>query len=376
MSFNIELDSDNEEVYIKPDLGFEFKLPKTESKNINIVNDNILFNKANISQDILSMSSKSNSDTGSIADEREFKFSNMSSDSTDSERSSKSSIIIQKAKPKNNVTNDLAEKREILYQFDRMKSKGHNVPFDFNMTSDLNEMRLAFDRIKHERDIDGSVRFQRRMLMSFVTALEYLNDRYDPFAVELNGWSESVYDTLDDYDDIFEELHDKYKDTGSGAAPEVRLMLSLGGSAFMFNLTKKMFNTSKIPDVEDILKSNPELMKQFKQASANHYMNDNFGVPMPQMSQPRKEQPKQDNSIFGMMSGLFNGITDTNLDVDNIIQTVHHNINIVPDQNDIEETLTVTDDDLSQILDNITEDSSKPIRVKRKTGGRKKVLDL
>ena len=40
----------------------------------------------------------------------------------------------------------------------------------------------------------------------------------------------------------------------------------LGGSAFMFHLTNTLFKSS-IPGMDDIMKQNPELMKQFAKAA-------------------------------------------------------------------------------------------------------------
>lgn len=392
MAFNIDINSDEEEMDVRADDVFEFKLPRNDHKNINILNDNILFNKANISQDVLSMSSRSSvSDTSSVLSDEIPKMkktynisssaSSSNTSSTSDAKSSKSSVVIRKEKS-NRHNNELDEKREILYKFDRMKSKNKNIPYNFTMASDLMEMKAAYDRIKHEQEIDSSIRFQRKMLMSFVNTVEFLNNTYDPFAVELGGWSESVYDSIDDYDDIFEDLHEKYKNTGSGMAPEVRLLFTLGSSAFVFNLTKSMFSQTKIPNVEKILKSDPELMKRFQQASSQHYMNENFGMPPQPSSPPKKEQPKT-GDIFSQMSGmfgpLFNNSNESALDVDSIINNVHNNIRIIPDNNDnndIEETLTVTDDDISQIIDNFTDDSIKERKIKRKPGGKKKVLDL
>ena len=41
--------------------------------------------------------------------------------------------------------------------------------------------------------------------MAFVTALEFLNNRFDPFDLKLDGWSENVHEGINEYDDIFEE---------------------------------------------------------------------------------------------------------------------------------------------------------------------------
>jgi hypothetical protein len=164
---------------------------------------------------------------------------------------------------------ELNEKKEILYQMDRLESKGFRLPRKFSLQSDLEEMRVEFNRILREKEVDASIRFQRKMMMALVTGIEFLNTRFDPFDLKLDGWSEQIHENLTDYDDIFEELHEKYKATGKKMAPELRLLMSLSGSAFMFHLTNSMFKQQPLPGVEQVLRSNPELMKQFQAAAVN-----------------------------------------------------------------------------------------------------------
>ena len=57
-----------------------------------------------------------------------------------------------------------------------------------------------------------------------------------------------MYENVNEYDDIFEELHEKYKSTGK-VSPEIKLLLTLGGSAFMFHLTTNIFK-SAMPSFE------------------------------------------------------------------------------------------------------------------------------
>ena len=215
---------------------FDFNLP---NKKINILDDNILFNKSKISDDVLSMSSREDisiaDEIESIADDNKyvFKQSSMGASSNSDDFSEISIDDIprtqnQREPIRTTVQDEMTEKKEILYQFVRLRSKGVKVPYDFNMNSNIHEMRSSYERIKREREIDASVRFQRKMMMGFVTGCEFLNTRYNPFSVELDGWSEQVHESVDDYDDIFEELHDKYKDSGSNMAPELRLLISLG----------------------------------------------------------------------------------------------------------------------------------------------------
>jgi hypothetical protein len=104
------------------------------------------------------------------------------------------------------------------------------------------------------------------MLMGAITGLEWINDKFDPFDIKLEGWSESVHTNVEDFDEIFEELYDKYKDRGK-MAPEMRLMMAVAGSGFMCHVSNSFFR-QKMPTMDDVLKSNPMLAKQMAQAAA------------------------------------------------------------------------------------------------------------
>tara|TARA_B100000405_G_scaffold87553_1_gene60646 strand:- start:4476 stop:5582 length:1107 start_codon:yes stop_codon:yes gene_type:complete len=169
------------------------------------------------------------------------------------------------------------EKAELLYQFDRLEKKGFKIPRKFSSESDLDEMKTEYERLVKDREMDNSVNFQRKMLVATVTGIEFLNNKFDPFDVKLDGWSESMNDNIGEYDEIFEELHEKYK-SKSKMAPEIRLMLGLAGSGFMFHLTNTMFK-SNLPGFDTVMKQNPDLMKQFASATANTMaQNDNTGM--------------------------------------------------------------------------------------------------
>ena len=165
------------------------------------------------------------------------------------------------------------EKFELLCLFERLEKKNIRTIKKFTMNSDIDEMRYEYNRIKKQREVEGSVAFQRKMLMAFVTAMEFLNNRFDPFDIKLDGWSESIHENLNDYDDVFEELYEKYNST-TKIAPELKMMLMVGGSAFMFHLSNTMFKSS-LPGMGDIMKQNPELMKQFAKAAMSSMSSNN-----------------------------------------------------------------------------------------------------
>ena len=48
--------------------------------------------------------------------------------------------------------------------------------------------------------------------MAAITGVEFLNKKFDPIGAKLDGWSESVMDNITDYEEIFKQLHEKYKE--------------------------------------------------------------------------------------------------------------------------------------------------------------------
>ena len=158
------------------------------------------------------------------------------------------------------------EKNSYLTRMMRLSSKGMGGQ-RMTMANSLDEIKAEYGRVVDSRNLEASLKFQRNMLMTFATGAEFLNNRFNPFDVNLEGWSESVHENAEDYDEIFEELYDKYKDAGK-MPPEVRLVMTLGASAAMFHVTNTYFK-SKMPGMDDILRNNPDLMKQFATAAAN-----------------------------------------------------------------------------------------------------------
>ncbi len=174
-----------------------------------------------------------------------------------------------------NHEEELREKFKYLRKLETIEKKGVKLSKNYTMESSLMEMQGEYETHLSERETKNSVKFQGKMLMAAITGLEFLNNRFDPFDLKLDGWSEQVNENIDDYDDIFGELHEKYKSKAS-LAPEIKLLFQLGGSAVMLHMTNTMFK-SAMPGMDDIMKQNPELMQQFSQAAASHMSSQSEG---------------------------------------------------------------------------------------------------
>jgi hypothetical protein len=202
----------------------------------------------------------------------------------------------------------LKEKFKYLRKLEALEAKGVTLTKKYNMDSSLLEMQGEYEMIMDEKSKQNSIKFQGNMLMACINGIEFLNNRFDPFDIKLDGWSDQVNENLNDYDDIFSELHDKYKSKAS-LAPELKLLFQLGGSAMMIHMTNTLFKSS-MPGMDDILRQNPDLMRQFQTAAVNSmgqsspglsgFMNNiinNDGPPPPPMS--TSSRPGNNSSTMG-----------------------------------------------------------------------------
>ena len=402
---SIQINSDDEDDII--DVNKSFTIPRNTSQSNSgpSLGSDLLINRRKVSNDIISSMSSSSKAPSEYSDETEDNnvrvapripaYSSGSSVSSDNSSSTDTNegnnqntntnadpMLNRFRNERSRLENEIQEKKEILYQMDRLEAKGYSLPRKFNMQSNIEEMKAEYHRVLREKEIDASIRFQRKMMMAFVTGVEFLNTRFDPFDVKLDGWSEQVHENIQDYDDIFEELHEKYKGSGKKMAPELRLLMSLSGSAFMFHLTNNMFKQSQLPDVEEVLRSNPELMRQFQAAAVNRMQGN-------ARAYQQFASPSQQNSPFGggglggmfnMVGNLFGGMNNNGTtrqqmppmpemqmrpkqnvrverdegDIDDIIENIHAEITTEPpslNANHHIETLSVSDEEITSIIE-------------------------
>jgi len=202
--------------------------------------------------------------------------------------------------PKLSPEQEATEKTALLTKMRRLATKGV-VGNSMNMTNTLDEIKAEYSRLVDSAGLEKSIKFQRNLLVTCVTGMEFLNQKFNPVDVNLDGWSESVNENQEDYDEIFEELYDKYKDR-TKVAPEIRLLMTLGISASMCHLTNTFFK-SKMPGMDDILKQNPDLARQFASAAASQ-VGPGFANFMSMGQKPPMQQPQQQQQEPQAFTGI------------------------------------------------------------------------
>lgn len=230
--------------------------------------------------------------------EKEEKWSYWKGEEEHIPKSYRTTFSEDKEEPSMSASEALREKFKLLSKFEELRKKGIEVSKHYNLESSLEEMKSEYESIISEKERSNSIKFQGKMLMAMITGIEFLNHRFDPFDLKLDGWAEQLNENIDDYDDIFSELHEKYKSKAK-MAPELKLLFQLAGSGIMLHMTNSMFK-SAIPGMEDIMNQNPELMQKFTQAAMNTMGASNPGfagfmnnIVPPSKPQNRRSEPTQ-----------------------------------------------------------------------------------
>jgi hypothetical protein len=166
--------------------------------------------------------------------------------------------------PRKSSYDTAAEKSELLYKIDRLKKRGFASHRTVTFDDDLDSIRLEFERMNKSMNVEKSIKFQRSLLISFASGAEFLNSTFDPI-IKLDGWSDSVNENIDNYDDVLEELAEKYGSGSTNLPPELKLMFMIMTSGAMFHLSATMFKSAGI---DEVMKENPDLAKDVAAAMA------------------------------------------------------------------------------------------------------------
>jgi hypothetical protein len=159
------------------------------------------------------------------------------------------------------------KKRAMIKKIEEWYEKGHiKHSSHFNMDSQYEEVEDEYETALEDKRKKDSIKLQGWWFMTFINSVEYANTVFNPFDLNLDGWGEQVSEDLDSYEEIFSELHDKYK--GGKLAPELSLLLRVGFSACVVNFTNKALSTAT-PGFNDVIKQSPELMKMFTNATVS-----------------------------------------------------------------------------------------------------------
>jgi hypothetical protein len=163
----------------------------------------------------------------------------------------------------------LKEKYEILRKFERLSKLGVPMRKRFTLDSPIEEMKMELEFIRREKAMDQTIKQFCDWYITGMSALEWSSKNVQimqAFGLNLSGLSESAQMNVADMEEDFEELYDLYGDKLK-MHPLVRIPIRTCMMVYMVHLTNQMAQKSPIPNIDQILKTNPDIARQLATAA-------------------------------------------------------------------------------------------------------------
>ena len=195
----------------------------------------------------------------------------------------------------------MKEKYEILRKFERLSKLGVPMRKRFTIDSPLEEMKMELEFIKREKSMDSTIKQFSEWFVTGMSAMEYGSKNIaflKAFGLQLDGLSEAAQMNVVDLEDDFEELYDLYGENMK-MHPLVRIPMRTCMMIYMVHLTNQMTRKAPIPNIDEIMRQNPDIARQLAGAAMQQQqqqMRGSAAVP------PPTAQPAASNPLGGLMS--------------------------------------------------------------------------
>jgi len=216
----------------------------------------------------------------------------------------------------------MKKKYELLRKFERLNKLGVPIRKRFTMDSPLDEMEMELEFVRKEKAMDATIKQFSEWFITGMSAMEWGSKNVNMikmFGLQLDGLSQSAQMNVGDLEEDFEELYDLYGDK-MRMHPLVRIPMRTCFMVYMVHLTNQMAMKAPVPNIQEILKQNPDIARQMaaqamqnqtqqfrQQAQSQQQQQQNVNVPtFPQQSQPQPQpqQQQESNPLAGLMSFL------------------------------------------------------------------------
>ena len=202
------------------------------------------------------------------------------------------------------------EKYELLRKFERLTKLGVPMRKRFTMDSPLEEMKMELEFIKREKSMDSTIKQFSEWFVTGMSALEWGSKNVTmlrAFGLQLDGLSEAAQMNVVDLEDDFEELYDLYGENMK-MHPLVRIPMRVCMMTYMVHLTNQMTRKAPIPNMDDIMRQNPDIARQLASAAMQNQtqqMRGSAAIPQP------TSQASPNNPLSGLMSFMQGAVPPT-----------------------------------------------------------------
>lgn len=202
--------------------------------------------------------------------------------------------------PRMSEENLMKEKYEIMRKFDRLAKLGVPMRKRFTLDSPIEEMRMELEFIRREKAMDQTIKQFCDWYITGMSAMEWGSKNVpimQAFGLKLDGLSESAQMNVADMEEDFEELYDLYGDKLK-MHPLVRIPIRTCMMVYMVHLTNQMAAKAPIPNMDQILRTNPDIARQLASAAMQQQTQGMRSAPAAPPPPPMNSNPLSGLSSF------------------------------------------------------------------------------
>jgi hypothetical protein len=167
-------------------------------------------------------------------------------------------------------------------------------------------MKMELEFIKREKDADATIKQFCDWFITGMSAMEWGSKNVPfmkAFGLQLDGLSESAQMNVADMEEDFEELYDLYGEKLK-MHPLVRIPIRTCMMVYMVHLTNQMARKAPIPNIDEVMRNNPDIARQLAQAAMQQQTQNMRAAPAaPVMPPPSNPNPL--SGLAGFMSGMI-----------------------------------------------------------------------
>lgn len=122
---------------------------------------------------------------------------------------------------------ELDEKIKLINQYEQLTKKIKDREIrQFGIHSSADDIRLEIRKLRHNKKREGATKMMRVGTITVAKGIEQFFNINPLFSLDLNGFATHLRHNIDDFDDIFDELYDKYSSSGKSQPPEIRFIFT------------------------------------------------------------------------------------------------------------------------------------------------------
>lgn len=167
------------------------------------------------------------------------------------------------------------QKRTLVVKIKELQQRLYDIetcPKTFTVSDSLEELEYEYERLVELRNARSTRAWYRKLLLGLTNGIEWMNHKWNPVGLKLDGWSTDLAATIDEFDDIFDELAEKYGgNIQSRISPELRLVALVLYSGMAYSVGQTLASKAT-PEIAEIINKDPVLRERFVKAATDIQM--------------------------------------------------------------------------------------------------------